>query len=226
MPTHSIGIGRASRADHLFARGCSRPAGVACRRGCWCLSSGAPGGVVSVMGEARRLLPRPPCALGGHPCRLRAAGRCRDEGGGGEMPGVLPGVQRDVASALPGCGCHDPASFGLERRRVFQRKWLGADRAGTRMAVSPSPRTRTGPGLPVMERLARVILGSRGILAAGRPANPRLDPASRPAVNQEGHHGRGSPRRSQPRGDCAATWRHLPALGPGRASWSFMTPSA
>jgi hypothetical protein len=93
------------------------------------------------MGEARRLLPPPPCALGGHPCQLRAAGRCRDEGGGGEMPSVLSGLQRDVASALPGCDYHDPASFGLERRRIFQRKWFCADRASTHMAVSPSPRT-------------------------------------------------------------------------------------
>ena len=87
------------------------------------------------------------------------------------MPGVLPGLQRDVASAPPGCGCGDPASFGLERRRVFQRRWFCADRASTRMAISPSPRTRPGPGRPVIERLAQVILGSRRILAAGRPAN-------------------------------------------------------
>ena len=38
------------------------------------------------------------------------------------MPSVLSGLQRDVPSALPGCGYHDPASFGLERRRIFQRK--------------------------------------------------------------------------------------------------------
>jgi hypothetical protein len=107
------------------------------------------------------------------------------------MPSVLSGLQRDVASALPGCDYHDLASFGLERRRIFQRKWFGADRASTHMAVSPSPRTQAGPGLPVMERLARVILGSRRIPAAGGPVNPRLDPASRPAVNQEGQHGRG-----------------------------------
>jgi kynurenine formamidase len=44
-----------------------RAAGVACRGGCWCLSLGAPGGVVPVVGEARRLLPPPLCALGGHP---------------------------------------------------------------------------------------------------------------------------------------------------------------
>ena len=74
MPTHSIGIGRTNRADHLFVRSCSRSADVAGRGGCWCLSLGAPGGVVTVMGEARRLLPPPPCALGGHPCQLRAAG--------------------------------------------------------------------------------------------------------------------------------------------------------
>ena len=57
------------------------------------------------------------------------------------MPSVPSGLQRDVASALPGCGYHDPASFGLERRRIFQRKWFCADRASTHMAVSPSPRT-------------------------------------------------------------------------------------
>jgi hypothetical protein len=45
------------------------------------------------------------------------------------MPSVLSGLQRDVASALPGCDYHDPASFGLERRRIFQRKWFCADRA-------------------------------------------------------------------------------------------------
>jgi hypothetical protein len=57
------------------------------------------------------------------------------------MPSVRSGLQRDVASALPGCDYHDPASFGLERRRIFQRKWFYADRASTHMAVSPSPRT-------------------------------------------------------------------------------------
>ena len=57
------------------------------------------------------------------------------------MPSVLSGLQRDVASALPGCDYHDPASSGLERRRIFQRKWFCADRASTHMAVSPSPRT-------------------------------------------------------------------------------------
>ena len=57
------------------------------------------------------------------------------------MPSVLSGLQRDVASALPGCDYHDPASFGLERRRIFQGKWFCADRASTHMAVSPGPRT-------------------------------------------------------------------------------------
>ena len=57
------------------------------------------------------------------------------------MPSVLSGLQRGVASALPGCDYHDPAGFGLERRRIFQRKWFCADRASTHMAVIPGPRT-------------------------------------------------------------------------------------
>jgi hypothetical protein len=91
------------------------------------------------------------------------------------MPSVLSGLQRGVASALPGWDYHGPAGFELERRRIFQRKWFCAGRASTHMAVGPSARMQAGPGLPVMERLARVILGSRRILAAGGPANPQLD---------------------------------------------------
>jgi hypothetical protein len=45
------------------------------------------------------------------------------------MPSVLSGLQRGVASALPGCGYHGPASFELERRRIFHRKWLCLGRA-------------------------------------------------------------------------------------------------
>jgi hypothetical protein len=74
------------------------------------------------------------------------------------MPSVLSGLQRGVASALPGCDYHDPANFELERRRIFHRNWFCVGRAS---------------------------------LAAGGPASPRLDPASRPAANQEGQHGRG-----------------------------------
>jgi hypothetical protein len=55
------------------------------------------------------------------------------------MPGVLSGLQRGVASALPGCGCHDLASFGLERRRIFQREWFCADRASTQHGSRPQP---------------------------------------------------------------------------------------
>ncbi len=32
------------------------------------------------------------------------------------MPGVLSGLQRGVALALPGCDYYDPANFELERR--------------------------------------------------------------------------------------------------------------
>ena len=61
------------------------------------------------------------------------------------MPGVLFGLQRGVASELPGCGYHDPASFELERRRIFQRKWFCAGRASTPMAAGPSPARRRVP---------------------------------------------------------------------------------
>jgi hypothetical protein len=74
------------------------------------------------------------------------------------MPSVLSGLQRGVASALPGWDYHGPAGFELERRRIFHRNWFCAGRAS---------------------------------LAAGGPANPRLD-VGVPAVNQEGQHGRGA----------------------------------
>lgn len=41
---------------------------------------------------------------------------------------MLSGLQRGVASALPGWDCHGPADFELERRRIFQRKWFCAGR--------------------------------------------------------------------------------------------------
>ena len=58
------------------------------------------------------------------------------------MSSVLSGLQRGVTSALPGCDCHDPASFELERRRIFHRKWLCAGRASRPVsAVISSPPT-------------------------------------------------------------------------------------
>jgi hypothetical protein len=45
------------------------------------------------------------------------------------MSSVLSGLQRGVASALPGCDYHDPANFELERRRIFHRKWFCVGRA-------------------------------------------------------------------------------------------------
>jgi len=57
------------------------------------------------------------------------------------MPSVLSGLQRDVASALPGCDYHDPASFGLERRRIFQRKWFCADPGEHAHGSQPKPCT-------------------------------------------------------------------------------------
>jgi hypothetical protein len=42
---------------------------------------------------------------------------------------VFHGLQRGVAAALPGCDYYYLASFQLERRRIFHRKWLSAGRA-------------------------------------------------------------------------------------------------
>jgi hypothetical protein len=43
------------------------------------------------------------------------------------MSSVLSGLQRGVASALPGCDYHDPANFEVERR-IFHRS--GSARPG------------------------------------------------------------------------------------------------
>ena len=67
MPAHSIGIGRTNRADHLFVRRLLAAGGRCLPR--WVLVSifrCAGRGHVPVVGEARRLLPPPPCALGGN----------------------------------------------------------------------------------------------------------------------------------------------------------------
>ena len=91
------------------------------------------------------------------------------------MSGVLSGLLRGVASALPGCDYHDPAGFELERRRIFHRKWFCVGRAGRGRAGEPA----AGFDVPPGRRTRRASMGEvqipsprrlRGYLAI--PASP------------------------------------------------------